>query len=137
MGLLDSLLQEIYIIVKMKFSVEVETESKLYESIPESMKEKHASLQWDIQVEVVQKAAEQEKEKRSSVSVRDESVSSRTVSKKSVMLSSVPEKSVSVELPSSTASKKMSSTSELLARMGKGRKVRRGLKIKKILHNVG
>ena len=57
----------------MKFSVEVETESHLFDSIPESMKEKQASLNWDIQVEVVQKAVAEERKK--SIIVKDEAVS--------------------------------------------------------------
>ena len=48
-----------------------------------------------------------------------------SVSKKSVMLSSVPESRVSTQPP---ASKKMSSTSELLDRLGKGKKVGIGCK---------
>ena len=107
----------------MKFSVEIETESHLFDSIPESMKEKQASLNWDIQVEVVQKAVEEEKKK--SIIVKDEAVSSRIVSKKSVMLSSVPESRVSTQ---QAVTKKMSSTSELLDRLGKGKKVGIGCK---------
>ena len=88
----------------MKFSVEVETESHLYDSIPDGMKETPTSLQWDIQVKVEQKAAEQIKTKSEAMT---------------------PKKSM-ITLPPATPSsgmKKMSSTSELLARMGKGRKV--------------
>ena len=88
----------------MKFSVEVETESHLYDSIPDGMKETPTSLQWDIQVKVEQKASEQIKTKSEAMT---------------------PKKSM-ITLPPATPSsgmKKMSSTSELLARMGKGRKV--------------
>ena len=97
----------------MKFSVEVETESHLFENVPGVMKP--SPLQWDIQVEVVQKAVETSK----SV-VKDHHVISS--SKKSVMMSSIPESSATPQ-PNSSAMKKMSSTSELLARMGKGKKV--------------
>ena len=45
----------------MKFSVEVETESHLFENVPVMMKEKPSPLHWDIQVEVVQKAVEESK----------------------------------------------------------------------------
>ena len=95
----------------MKFSVEVETESHLYENVPGVIKEKPSPLQWDIQVEVVQKAVEESKSK-----------SETSSSKKSVMMSSIPESSATPQ-PNSSAMKKMSSTSELLARMGKGKKV--------------
>ena len=97
----------------MKFSVEVETESHLFENVPGVMKP--SPLQWDIQVEVVQKAVETSK----SVFKDHHVISS---SKKSVMMSSIPESSATPQ-PNSSAMKKMSSTSELLARMGKGKKV--------------
>ena len=97
----------------MKFSVEVETESHLFENVPGVMKP--SPLQWDIQVEVVQKAVETSKGV-----VKDHHVISS--SKKSVMMSSIPESSATPQ-PNSSAMKKMSSTSELLARMGKGKKV--------------
>ena len=95
----------------MKFSVEVETESQLFENVRGMMKEKPSPLHWDIQVEVVQKAAEESKSK-----------SVPSTNKKSVMLSSIPESRATPQ--PATAMKKMSSTSELLARMGKGKKVR-------------
>ena len=113
----------------MKFSVEVETECHLFDSIPDMMQEKPSPLHWDIQVEVMQKAMEEKKSAtENSSSVKTNSVTTNSVSKKSVISSSITENSVLTQqtttvAPTKTSTKKISSTSELLARMGKGKKV--------------
>ena len=137
----------------MKFSVEVETESHTYDSPPDRNKEKPSHLQWDIQVEVMQilqKVMEENIDIDSSscvkissiapISVSKNSVTTNSVSKKSVISSTLSESSslslragaecrsvltqqANTVIPTKTPTKKISSTSELMARMGKGRKV--------------
>eukprot|EP00092_Neocalanus_flemingeri_P031536 GFUD01034247.1.p1 GENE.GFUD01034247.1~~GFUD01034247.1.p1 ORF type:complete len:159 (+),score=49.06 GFUD01034247.1:56-532(+) len=115
----------------MKFSVEIETESHLFDSIPDRIKSKPSPLHWDIQVEVMQKALDEKKSVTESMSsVKINKVTTNSVSNKSVISSSIPEDRVLTQqtttvTPTKTASKKLSSTSELMARMGKGRKVSR------------
>ena len=100
----------------MKFSVQVETESHLFEDFPLEVKDKTPHLQWDIKVEVEQQ--------------------------KNFMPTSIPEQTVKLPKKTSTAApmtasmmRKMSSTTELIERMGKGRKVRIMTSMKQLLRS--
>ena len=90
----------------MKFSVEIETESHLFDQLPEPIKEK-PSLHWDIQVEVQQK--------KKAVSDTVDSPAQRT--------STASRTATTVTETRKPSTRKISSTSELIEKMGRGRKV--------------